>query len=431
MPPIDSTATAPLPHTQLAPHPQEDAVVKLTSAELKKKYNLSGGFAPYWRNRASRLRDGEAALRADPLPGRGRALGHYDVDVEAIVAGHESEWPGSGRPARPLSTLQARKQKALRFLRVLLADGRPVAVVDVMAKAKKEGVSRRHVYWAAKNLGVQLLSPKRARLKFANGTCMGDDAPDYRPAVEVKRRTKLSLPLLGYLARTKVIRSEPADGPHRTNYSLKDARRYQLARKHKSLKGFWYLPLSADGDIPESPAQPDTAAPAANGNGPMGQGVTPSQGNGPAAPLERHAEVVQPPAPAERGTSVGRPARAEHGPTTDAARHVPAEQHGEGSSMRRHAGGRPPRAHSAEIKRLSYEGYRAGDKLSAVRRRIENPYPGEAPKQDGHVTTLAKRYAEENGKPDPSAERENNMQKGHFSKASAAVCSSGAHKLDS
>jgi hypothetical protein len=64
-------------------------------------------------------------------------------------------------------------------------------------------------------------------------------------------------------------------------------------------------------------------------------------------------------------------------------------------------GRRPSSVHAEVVKRLCYEGYVAGEKLSSIRSRVARLYPDAAPKKARHVATLAQRYANKNGLPFP------------------------------
>jgi hypothetical protein len=66
---------------------------------------------------------------------------------------------------------------------------------------------------------------------------------------------------------------------------------------------------------------------------------------------------------------------------------------------RNNVGGRPSDT-AAAVKKFCYERYIKGDKLAKIRSEATNVF-GEkaAPKQDGHVTMYAKRYAEKHGLP--------------------------------
>jgi hypothetical protein len=63
------------------------------------------------------------------------------------------------------------------------------------------------------------------------------------------------------------------------------------------------------------------------------------------------------------------------------------------------AGGRPPKKQTKELHKYCYERYVRGDKLSAIREGARQVFGARAPKQDGHVTGYARRYAEGEGLP--------------------------------
>jgi hypothetical protein len=62
-------------------------------------------------------------------------------------------------------------------------------------------------------------------------------------------------------------------------------------------------------------------------------------------------------------------------------------------------GGRPRSEATEAVLRFCYERYNAGDKLSSIRVKARQRFGNRAPKQDGHVTGYAKRYAARTGKP--------------------------------
>jgi hypothetical protein len=69
----------------------------------------------------------------------------------------------------------------------------------------------------------------------------------------------------------------------------------------------------------------------------------------------------------------------------------------------RNPGGRPGSEHHEAVKEYCYQQYIAGVKLALIRETARRLYGDEAaPKQDGHVTTYAQRWAEDNGLPRPT-----------------------------
>jgi hypothetical protein len=77
----------------------------------------------------------------------------------------------------------------------------------------------------------------------------------------------------------------------------------------------------------------------------------------------------------------------------------PAAFVGGSAGKPKNPGGRPVSERAERVQRHCYEGYTRGDKLSSVRAAARLFGEQVAPKQDGHVTTYARRYAERNGLP--------------------------------
>jgi hypothetical protein len=62
-------------------------------------------------------------------------------------------------------------------------------------------------------------------------------------------------------------------------------------------------------------------------------------------------------------------------------------------------GGRRADAETARVHEFCFDRYIKGDKLAIIRRAAEPLFGSRAPKEDGHVTTYAKRHADKNGIP--------------------------------
>jgi predicted ArsR family transcriptional regulator len=125
----------------------------LTLKQLQKVFDISKPQLRYWRRKPSRLRRGEKALRVQEIR-RGRYR-YCREDLKTILRGEESDpnKPGAGQHHIKDASVGARIPRTV--LRELLQDG-PRRRPEVIRLARKQGVSRRRIYKAAKELKIVL-----------------------------------------------------------------------------------------------------------------------------------------------------------------------------------------------------------------------------------------------------------------------------------
>jgi hypothetical protein len=135
----------------------------LTKAEAMEEYNIpTKMFFSYWSGKTTRRRgDGEPALRTvqsefNPHKGQGlRSRIRYNrEDIEAILAGEESEHPRVGRPCRPRPGARTNND-ALRIVLKFLQDKAPVLRAEVYSFAREQKISHSQLLWCRRELMAQ------------------------------------------------------------------------------------------------------------------------------------------------------------------------------------------------------------------------------------------------------------------------------------
>jgi hypothetical protein len=135
--------------------------VCLTDLQVQKRYKLSKIFCQYWRERDSRLRPGEKALRAWEVPNAVEQKGspgllwiNLQEDVEAILAKKESDNPGVGRGASARLIRSENTKKDTSFLKSLLVKHGPLRRADVVTLTFQAGLTLHRLIKAKRELGI-------------------------------------------------------------------------------------------------------------------------------------------------------------------------------------------------------------------------------------------------------------------------------------
>jgi hypothetical protein len=148
--------------------PRDERGTWLTDTEIRREFRVSAMFCRYWRDKESRIRPSERALRSTDKfrnavreqTGPVTILRYLREDVERILKGEESASPGSGRPANRKLRRKAGDCEAKKLLKALLR--KPRTSTYVYGLAKERGICRSRVRRARTALRVRAVPMGRS-----------------------------------------------------------------------------------------------------------------------------------------------------------------------------------------------------------------------------------------------------------------------------
>ncbi len=138
---------------------KDDEGVFLTLREFEALYKeATAGFLDYWSKRPSRRAPGRKAPFAKSIPARSahgpkEVAGYCNADIDAILAGEESEHINTGERGKRLKKQLARE--ARKFLKSYLRKQGPQPAAAVIEQAQMEGIGEGRLWRAKRELKVK------------------------------------------------------------------------------------------------------------------------------------------------------------------------------------------------------------------------------------------------------------------------------------